>query len=186
MNLEKLLIWLQTEKFSNFKMAREDILGALVSAISRGESINKSKVSLENAGYSKAEIEEAIQNLNTQQIQPVQTLAPQNLSIQPQTTTVQNNFSNFQTQVKKPQAVQQVSQYGQEQERLRKLIPAIKQQVSMNGSPQKVSSYMPVPGSKQKTSIILLGLALGILSISLIAMFLFKTEIIDFFNLMLA
>jgi len=155
-------------------MVRDDILGAVISAISRGESLNQIRLSLSNAGYHQEDIEDAIQNLNQPQIQPLQ--PPKILMPQQTIPKVEQ----------KSQVVQKVSNYGQEQERLKKLIPAIKQQMPFQQTPQKVSSYIPSSGAKQKTALFLLSICLGILLISLIGILLFKTEVIDFFNILLA
>jgi len=48
-------------------MVREDLVGALQSALSRGYPLKLAMQSLLNAGYSKIEIEEAARNLNNMQ-----------------------------------------------------------------------------------------------------------------------
>ena len=45
-------------------MARQDILGALNSALARGETLKKAMMSLFNAGYSKKDIEESAAAFN--------------------------------------------------------------------------------------------------------------------------
>ena len=54
---------------------RDDLIGALQSALARGESLNRAMMTLYNAGYSKQEIEESASAL--QQASYQQQLAPQ-------------------------------------------------------------------------------------------------------------
>lgn len=49
-------------------MAREEIIGALQSALARGYPLKSAMQSLYNAGYSKLEIEEAARNLNPSEV----------------------------------------------------------------------------------------------------------------------
>jgi len=54
------------------KMVRQDILGGLKAALSRGESINQAMTSFHNAGYKKEDIESAARALQIQQqAQPI-------------------------------------------------------------------------------------------------------------------
>ena len=49
-------------------MVREDILGGLKNALERGESMQDAKASLISAGYSQAEVEEALATLEKVQV----------------------------------------------------------------------------------------------------------------------
>ena len=51
-------------------MANEEILGGLKTALERGESMKRAMMTFFNAGYPKAEIEEAARVLQSEKIQP--------------------------------------------------------------------------------------------------------------------
>ena len=65
---------------------RQDLIGALQSALVRGETLKKAMMALHNAGYKKQEIEEAAASLQqlTQQSKIKETIPQTN---QPQTTS---------------------------------------------------------------------------------------------------
>lgn len=65
-------------------MARQDILGALNSALARGETLKQAMMSLFNAGYTKKDIEEAAAALN--QITQPQIAQPIQQPQEPKTT----------------------------------------------------------------------------------------------------
>ncbi len=173
-------------------MVNEAILGALKSALARGESLKKAMMTVYNAGYKREEISEAARLINeggsspqTQPIQQVnakqsqqsataQTLAPSGeLSLEPKQLkksakqTQQPQIQQLQTQ-QPPVTQQQVQQPTQQ-------IPA--QNVI-----QKVSGYGQPPTQKSKTMIILLGFLLLFLIGTLVTIFLFKDELLGFFN----
>ena len=111
-------------------MVREDIVGALQSALSRGYPLKSAMQSLLNAGYSRMEIEEAARALNN--VQSTSQIAP-------------------------------VAAPGE-----KKVI-------------QRVSDYTEKP--KPKASNVLIYILVGILIlliIGLIAIFVFKDQVIDF------
>jgi cobalamin biosynthesis Mg chelatase CobN len=58
-------------------MVNEDILGGLVSALTRGESLKKAMMTFYNAGYKKEEIEEAARKLQQVTIQSPTEWRPQ-------------------------------------------------------------------------------------------------------------
>ena len=72
-------------------MVREDILGGLKLALSRGDSLQNAMQSFYNSGYKKEEIEEAARALHQQTIQQPPRQPPQQVMPQPsqQTTTQQ-------------------------------------------------------------------------------------------------
>ncbi len=166
-------------------MVNDAILGALKSALERGESLKKAMMTLYNAGYKKEEISEAARSINEngliqpQQARPVQQPMQGQPPATPQLpTTVQKLASKFKQQP------QQVSQYLPPQQ----TAPAIHQpqppqmQQQAPGMLQKVSGYGQPPKPQGKTIIIILGFLLLILIGILATIFLFKEELLDFFN----
>jgi len=77
---------------------RQDILGALQSALIRGETLKRAMMTLYNAGYKKNEIEEAAAELQQiiQQQSPVAQLKPS----QPIQQPVQPNFEKPKSKIK--------------------------------------------------------------------------------------
>lgn len=140
---------------------REDILGALQSALIRGETLKKAMMTLYNAGYKKEEIEESaaalqqmIQQKPVAQAKPIQ---PIQQSVQP------NKAAAAQQQVQqKPVEAKQVSPSFPDQSRTQP--PQIK------------------PKPKSNIKLILIIFSLIILIGILIGAFLFSSELIEFFN----
>ena len=153
-------------------MVRDDILGGLNSALARGQSLKQAMMSFYNAGYTKAEIEEAAQvlksGMNFQQPQ-----------IQIQQTQVQQS-SQLQTQPQ--QSVQKVSAYGTlntQQTQVQKPQIQIQQPYQIN---QNISSYGQAEKPKGKTAIFILVFLLLLLFGALVTVFFFKDEILSFFS----
>lgn len=124
---------------------REDLIGALQSALTRKESLKSAMMSLYNAGYKKEDIEKAAREL--QQLsnkQPIQTT--------PQKKVAKEKIKDSKT---KPQTK------------------------TTNLKKDNVSNYEN-PASKIK--LILIIVILMILIGALIGFFLFKEELIEFFN----
>jgi len=166
-------------------MVNQEIFWALKSAIARGQTLEQAMLTLFNTGYEKKEIQEAgralqIEQYNQQVKSPQKTEPKRPKRIQP----VQ------------PQEIQQPSQTEQfqpvQQETQQPLQTS--QQFSYEKTPQKVSSYEEtykrVMENKNKqnaekgskilviTLIIVLALLLG----TLIALFIFKEQIIEIFS----
>lgn len=141
----------------------EEILGALKSALTRGESLKRAMMTLYNAGYSKEEISEAARSVNMAEIQVQQ---PQ----QNQQPLQQNQQQNISQQTYQPQQLAQQ--------------PMQTQQLMQQGmqTQQRVSNYNQPPKPGSKTIIILLGFLLLILVGILATIFLFKNELLNFFN----
>jgi len=122
-------------------MTRQDILGALQSALARGETLKKAMMTLYSAGYKKQDIEQAaaaLQQMNLKkkpisQSKPSQPVQQQIQKPQPKSTSQANN------------------------------IPAHEK-----------------PGSKIKI-ILIISIIIILIGI-LVGAFLFKTELISFFN----
>ena len=189
-------------------MVREDILGGLISALVRGETLRHAMISLHNAGYEKKEIEWAARTIqmqgyeqmvsesNTKNIIPHQQKTQKLIPGKP-TPVVSTYGSESQSSqisspeiVKKDKIVHGVRIEQQNKQELKKK-GGIMQDYELGGTapregateyPQLASRYEP----KQKpvgkmiitTLIILLICLLGIL----ILVFFFKQEIIAFFN----
>ncbi len=183
-------------------MVNEAILEALKSALTRGESLKKAMMTLYNAGYKKEEISEAAKSINesgfvaqAQQTQPQQVQEPakkgkkQKKSKQPQPPPQvsaqmlapgQQLSPQQPAQVQPQQAMQQqvpLSQVPQQQAQQQLIQP---QQPGQ--APQRVSGYGQPPKQSGKTIIILLGFLLLLLVGILVTIFLFKDELISFFN----
>ncbi len=139
-------------------MINQDILGGLKSALTRGYSLEEAMLSFFNAGYKKEEIEEAAH------------------SLQAQVAKTETEWS--------PQPIWAKKQEAKREEAKQPLILPPKRvavqpkQVVTKG----VAAYTNFDTSKIRIAtiilIILLAVLLGILGL----MYLFKTQIIDFFN----
>ena len=169
-------------------MAKEDLVGGLRAALARGETLEKAMMSLYNAGYSKEDIEDAVQDLQAPQFfgqypqqppqQPTQKPTPQS-NLSPAQEALQQSASS--SEKNKPKffstspplsllpATQQTPQTQQIQQPGQKVV-------------QKISGYGEKPKSPGKiitiVFVFLLLLLLGILA----AVILFRTELTNFFN----
>ena len=174
-------------------MVNETILGALRSALARGESLKKAMMTLYNAGYKKEEISEAARAVNepssipqTQQPQVAQQPAqqPQQQSLKP-TTQIPPSTQQKPAQVQQPQvAQQQIPPQTQQpaQQPIQQVQQPMQQQPPAQNIIQKVSGYGQPPKPGSKTTIIILGFLLLLLLGALITIFLFKEELLNFFN----
>lgn len=142
----------------------EEVLGGLRSALERGESLQKAMMTLFNAGYKKEDIEEAAKLLvkPTIETQPEMPAVPQKEQVPLQEPPQEISASQ--------QVPQKVSSYGEQ-------MPA--PQVSM---PVPKASNYEQKSSKEKTMIIILVSSLVFLICLLVAIFLFKQQLIDFFS----
>lgn len=151
-------------------MVREEIIEGLRAAVAKGEPLRKAMMSFYNAGYLKKDIEEAARALQTPQFSQTQPIM-QPAAIPP-TSPVQQ-----------PQPLQPV--YVQP---LQPQPPVPVQPIqslylqSPSGTIQKVSGYgeKPRPFSAIITFILIFFL-LSLIGV-LIAVFLFKNELAEFFN----
>ena len=157
-------------------MVREDILGGLKSAISRGESLKQAMITFYNAGYKKEEIEWAAKTFQTQN--PVVS-HPQ--ITRPPISTKKSFFKK--RKIFPPQknlSKQVVSKYPQS-EKVQE-IPKVSMQTVKNR--QKISRYGKKPSEFEgKLIITLIGLLIILFAV-LAGVFLLRTQIIDFFNKM--
>jgi hypothetical protein len=137
-------------------MVNEEIVGALKSALERGESLKRAAVTLLNSGYKQEEVDEAVKFVNS----------PNVLSQQPQLGQIQQPS----------QPAQQPQMPNQPQ-----LAPQ-QQQIQQPGVVQKVSNYISPTGEKDKIIIVVLITTLVFLVMLLMSIFIFKSEIIKFFS----
>ena len=150
-------------------MVNEIILGGLKSALARGESLKKAMMTMYNAGYKREEISEAARIVNKPRV-AAQT--------QPASQSKQKPSLISKSKAPKKLAPQKTQQPvpSQEQTQVTKKLPKGKktlQRVSNYGQPLK-------PGGK--TMIIVLGFLLLLLIGILAAIFLFKDDLLSFFN----
>lgn len=147
-------------------MVNQDIVGGLRSALARGYSIDEAVKSFANAGYKQKDIEEASQMLQSQ-------IAGTNISPQPIWTLEEQEQVEHKPELEFP--IKQKPVVLQKQ-----FTPAQPKQVVTKG----VAAYTNVNVNTAKITtitivlIILLVVLLGILGL----MYLFRTQIIDFFN----
>ncbi len=163
----------------------EEILGGLKLALSKGESLKQAMMSFYNAGYKREEIEEAARESQKENIEqkeiPEETKEP----------LKQKPIQKF-SKPKKP--IQKVSAYGEQTQvkinppANKEKIPAVKQKKEeivkkpQKIIPQKISNYEKTQKPKHKLIIIFLFFFLVFLLGSLVAVFMFKQELVDFFN----
>lgn len=181
-------------------MVREDILGGLKNALSRGQTLMQAMMSFYNAGYMREEIEEAARYLQLEKSQPMQSqfasgpVAP----IFQRTAKIERDpnkqlkevLSQTAKSVEPAQSsektIQKVSAYGQPAQPQQITPTTPTQPVQQPAQPlQKVSAYgQPLPTKKPRgKAIIFILLALLIFLIGgLIAVFFFKEEILSFFT----
>ncbi|MEK6913188.1 MAG: hypothetical protein AABW47_00770 [Nanoarchaeota archaeon] len=146
----------------------DEILGGLKSALERGESLKRAMMTFFNAGYKREEIEEAARNLNAQGIQPSSpsvTTSQQSVNLKPDVPLKQIQSLQTNNQLAPlPPVMPEPVQYQQQ-------TPAVK---------QNVSGYEEE--SKGKALIfILIGILVFLLG-TLLAIFIFKNELINFFS----
>ena len=139
-------------------MVREDIVAGLKNAVERGYPLETAKQAFLNAGYSRQEVEEAAAYLSRGAIniqQPMQPIRPQQYPQQAQPAQ---------------QPSQQPTQYPQYQQYPQPQPTLMQQQI------QKPAE------KKGKGLIIFLIVLLVVLVIAAIGAFIYKTQIISFFN----
>ena len=143
-------------------MVNTDILEGLRTATSRGQTLKDAMLSFFNAGYTKQEIEEAARALQLEQVQGKQQ------------SIFQQKTSQIQQQVQ-PQQQKQIQQ--QLQQPKQKLFQQPAQKVS------NYSSYeQPKPSKANSLVVILLIIVCLILIGALVAIFVYKNQVINFFT----
>ncbi len=165
-------------------MVKEDILGGLKSAISRGFSLREAMMSFYNAGYARNDIEDAARTVQYELAQKISTPAQTQTATSSQApmTSAQGVPASLivpsKMKVSEDQRQEGWALANAKNLKGKSLLQELPQKESVKG---RVSSYLKQnPRIKTITVvlIIILLVLLGILGI----MFLFKTQIIDFFN----
>jgi len=161
-------------------MIREDILGGIKAALTRGESIERSKITLENAGYKKEDIEEAIRVLHMQQPETMQIQKEQPIEV-----VVEPLFKEEKEELK-PKIVSIKHQAQEDSDdsflsRIQKPFEKSKEQKPVVQTVSKYESPKPSFTTKKITVIILIVVLVFLLGI-LFSLFLFKDSLVNFFN----
>ncbi len=196
-------------------MVNQEIFGGLISALSRGESLQKAMISLYNAGYSKKEIQESAMLLKSQTPEQIMQKSVQDKKQKSLKETQKKKIEEKQKTIKltenlspekKPRHFQPgrhsqpVSKYGKEAppefkavidqaiKNLRDLkspIQVVKPDADFKPPIiiQRVSDYNGQrPKKASKTVVIILFVLLVILLGSLVALFIFRNQLIEIFN----
>lgn len=142
-------------------MVNEEILYSLRAAVAKGEPLKKAMMSFYNAGYPKKDIEEAARALQTPQFQVIPQTKPQHTQLKPVSQPAQQPP---QTQPVNPSSIQPFYQQP----------PVIQT--------QKISNYAEKPKPMGMIITFILIFFLLVLVGILVAVFLFKNEISNFFN----
>jgi FtsZ-interacting cell division protein ZipA len=188
-------------------MVNQEILGGLINALERGESLKKSMMSFYNAGYKKEEIEEAAMMTLGMDITSLKELLNQNNN-QVQNKPIPINNPKPSSEQPKPQPVLTPIQMVQPKQPLTQPITSSSQNISVNPTPtiqnpiiqpqppktenqesqiktkQKVSDYSTKPKKKKGDNLLLILLILLLVFLAgvLISLFVFKNQIITFFS----
>lgn len=151
-------------------MANEEILGGLRIALEKGQKLRTAMMSFYNSGYTKEEIEDAARALI--QIEKEEQSRQALMAQQQKTKKPGRAQAKVQTSsmIKTQGTTSQVPQTRATQPIQATTLPTQR---------QIVSNYEP---KKKSGKIIVLAIVLGILLISLVIVFLFRDNIIDFFN----
>lgn len=167
-------------------MVNEEIVGGIISGMERGESMQKAMMTLFNAGYKKEEIEEAaalIVNLGIQTKDIPKKVISEISKVEEKPKDTKLNQSQI-----NPQTFGAPVLTAAEKEKAMPLTaPSLtssstKRLSEKEKTVQKVSSYGKDSGSKEKVMIFLLIALLVFLVGILVAIFLFKDELINFFS----
>ena len=173
-------------------MAKEEIIGGLRAALSKGDSLQKAMMSFFNAGYPKEDIEEAARYLNSPQLsgqpsaptQPfAQTPTPQAQPAPPQIPQIQSDLPQTPTPQVQPTPFQNPQTPPTSPPLTSGTYPLLtSQQSSSSEVVQRVSGYGEKKKSSGKTATIVLVVVLLILIGILVSVFLFKDKLAEFFN----
>ena len=182
-------------------MVNETILGALNSALERGESLKKAMMTVYNAGYGRDEISEAAKIVNergsvTQPQQVQQSAISEKTKKSKKYLFSKKQKSPKQIISKQSLKQTQPSPTQQPNQTLQQIQPAIQQPAQPLPTQQPTQQAQPVNSAvaqnfynygqpakpKSKTPIILLGFLLLFLTGSLVTIFLFKEDLLSFFS----
>jgi len=154
-------------------MLNDDIVGGLKSALERGATLKQAMMSLFNSGYKREEIEEAARSLNVPAFPSVHPI--------PASTLPSTTVSTTKIEAKKEiiQPLPKKTFFGKD-----KLKEQAYPQLQVAPQTQKVSSYgKPVNDNAIITFLVIL---LILLLSTLAGILIFKDQLINFFNDMLA
>jgi len=155
-------------------MVNEDILGGLISALSRGESLKRAMISLYNAGYKKEEIEEAARKLQNVSAQPQQEWRPQPIwAMRNKKPEPKKTLPMFRKIKRKKHQIQEPQQKEQPQEKPK--------EVSQPKPKQTVSKYEKKEDGGKLITIILVTLLLIFVGL-LATVVIFREEVIEMFS----
>lgn len=162
----------------DYPSLNDDILGGLRSAVARGETLKEAMMSLYNAGYSKEEIEEGarkylLESSEDSLSKAIKDNQQKKEPLKKEEIKEKTSEKDLIEKKEEPNEVKSGKEENIEKENKERL--KAKQRVSDYGEqPKKVSKREPLT----ITLIILLVSLVGVL----VAVFLFKQEIIEFFN----
>ena len=166
-------------------MVNETILGALKSALVRGESLKKAMMTLYNAGYKKEEISEAARAINENglisQAHPIQQTNTKQLQ-KPATAKILAPSAQLPKQSKQPVKQIQKPQILPQHQPIQQVQQQVQQPPTGQKIAQTVSGYGQPPKPGGNLMIIILGFLLLFLMGILVTIFLFKEELLNFFN----
>jgi hypothetical protein len=131
-------------------MVKQEIVAGLKASVARGEDLQNAMMSFFNAGYSKKDIQEAVDEMNMQKFEA---------QTQPSYVKEKKPVKKI---AKKGQAVSKVSGYGEEKKVEKK---------------QKISGYGEAPKSRKWIWIILLIILLSLLIASLVGIIFFEDKV---------
>lgn len=172
-------------KEGDYLLSNQEILGGLKAAVGRGESLKDAMMTFYQAGYDKSEIEEAARAYMNEQNSGSQMNVSQRLPTKPQEGVKkegEENKDNSNALVKKPSVPIKTTQTKPVPKPSVPIAPA-------NNAPKKPSQKISAYGKNEKgnelagkTLTIALTIVLLVLLGILAAVFLFKDELIVFFN----
>ena len=155
-------------------MVNNEILGGLKTALERGYSLQAAAISLQNAGYKKEEIDEAVKALNENLYIPSQEKQP-SFSKPPVKPQIKN--PSFFKKVFSPQP-RRISEYLPEES---PPLHSIEEHNVAPSPPESVSIFVERSGGKTAKLIFLIFLLILLVG-ALVSVFLFYQNIVDFFN----
>jgi hypothetical protein len=164
-------------------MVNEEVVGGLISGMERGESLKKAMITLFNAGYKKEEIEEAAALVNQIGIQ-TKVITPKVLPEQPKLIEAEKSGKLNSSQINPQTFASPIATNPSEKlvvPREPSLTSSSTKRINEEKTVQKVSSYTK-DSSKEKMMIFLLVALLVFLVGILVAIFLFKDELVNFFS----
>lgn len=175
-------------------MVNEQILNGLKFALAKGQTLKQAMMSFYNAGYSKQEIEEAARYLYAEQQQwqaqqqsqqPVQRPVQQSQPAQEMQKPLKQIAQQYKPQEAQPVQPTQPVQQIQSQQTLQQKPQLIVSKPETIQQPQTVSGYVSKPNPvKRKVTFVFVMLIVFLIVLigALAAIFLYRQELMDFFN----